>query len=407
MDTAQSVTCTSCNIAVHGAGNVRVHYRSDIHLVNVKRRVSGLSPLSAVEFSRRVQALQASKSEVEKGKRGVYCDVCQKRFASEKAFRNHQLSRRHRDKMLGAQLQDTDWMSSVNSADVGEQGEEAHGGDVVDVLYDDDDEKVERVLKQRLDGWHEHVGFGGVFDDEWFESAHEALLHMQRNGFFVPFRKRLCDVEGLVRYLSQKVCVGFACVLCERSFGRADAARKHMRDVGHGGMTDDEDEWMEEYGDFYDWSVDATDDAEGWQEVDAEEAEQLAKMQHVKVETEHDAGLALPVGRLADDEMDGTDQVALVVGDRVLGHRALRQFYKQRIRASDEREAVVAARGERQLLPKVPMARRDGRALPLHVSQAAERKMQRMQLSVGRRNYYTRKARFRQRMAVLNSGYRA
>ncbi|PXF49107.1 Cytoplasmic 60S subunit biogenesis factor [Gracilariopsis chorda] len=400
MDGSHSVRCTSCNVLVTGAEALRTHYRSDIHLVNVKRRVSGLAGLSVEEFTRRVQALQAAKSEQQKGKRGVSCDVCQKRFASEKALQNHEMSRRHREKVRSMNHDGSEWMSSIHSAS------EIADEEVVDVM-DGEDEQVEHTLQERMAEWGTHDGFGGVFDNVWFESAEEALEHLQGCGVFVAFHERLRDVEGLMRYLSQKVGVGFACIECDRVFRSSQAARKHMRDVGHCGMTDDDEAWMVEFGEFYDWSGGAKreeDEEEGWEEVENEE--ELGDMAGVVVVREQKASeSAMPILALEKGEEDGRDEVGLVVGDKVVGHRSLARYYRQRARGVEESAAVVAVRQERRMM-ELSRRAKDG-TLPLRVRRLAALRESRFALAVGRGNYYSRKARFKQRMVVLNSGYRA
>lgn len=400
MDGSHSVRCTCCNVLVTGAEALRAHYRSDIHLVNVKRRVSGLGGLSVEEFTRRVQALQAAKNEQQKGKRSVSCDVCQKRFASQKSLQNHEMSKRHRDKVRSLNYDGSDWMSSIHSAsEVAEEREHS---------LDDDmewsDEHVEQSLRERMTQWETHSGFGGVFDDMWFESADEALQHLQKGGMFVPFRDRLRDVHGLVRYLSQKVGVGYACIQCDRTFGSAQAARKHMRDVGHCGMTDEDEAWMMEYGEFYDWSGGAADDEDGWEEVDEWEG---VHGEHVVVDVGEgrDETGGRPMLALEKSEEDGREEVGLVVGDKVLGHRSLGRYYRQSGRVRADSAAVVAVRQERRIT-ELSRRAREGR-LPVRMRELAAAREKRFALAVGRRNYYTRKARIKQRMVVLNSGYRA
>jgi len=47
-------TCLACHVAFENAENQRIHYKSDWHRYNLKRKVADLEPLSAKEFHSRV-----------------------------------------------------------------------------------------------------------------------------------------------------------------------------------------------------------------------------------------------------------------------------------------------------------------------------------------------------------------
>lgn len=395
MQPVQTVTCTSCNVVVTGSESLRTHYRSEHHLVNVKRRVAGLPSISAADFSQRLSEMRAAEIEAEKGKRGANCDTCQKRFASQKSLQNHEASRRHRDKVRSLSMTDTEWMSTVNSSATDK--DEALVLDVLDNVNAD----VEIVLEDRLTSWRQNKGYGGVFDDEWFMDVEEALRHLKTMGLFIPFFERLRDMKGMVKYLSQKVGVGFACVRCDKVFGGAEACRKHMIDVGHAGMTDDEEGWMLEYGEFYDWSGEVEDE---WEEIDGEceDAMNVVATRSVGIVSTNIKG---PIGAIPSSEMGTEEEVGLIVGDKVLGHRSLRRYYRQHIGESDKRVAIVAAKKERRM--ELLSKRAAEGKLPLRMKWLASHRQSRFDLAVGQKNYYTRKATFKQKLVVLNSGYRA
>eukprot|EP00177_Eucheuma_denticulatum_P000429 GFKZ01000740.1.p2 GENE.GFKZ01000740.1~~GFKZ01000740.1.p2 ORF type:complete len:372 (-),score=76.55 GFKZ01000740.1:2918-4033(-) len=371
MGDASVVNCTACRVRIIGSEARHEHYRSDLHRVNLKRKVGGLGPLTAEEFELRVSALQQSTAGQNAGARGRrewVCSCCSKRFSSQKALENHNKSRRHLDRVRRFPADDISELSTAGTVDTEVEG-------VEDV---EDDEAVERELERRMREGKMFSSVECVFDGSVQGSVEENLEYMSKEfGFFLPYVEDVVDVEGLLRYLGQKVGIGFACVACDRGFGSVKAAQRHMVDKSHCRMTEGEG-WEEEYGEFYRFGDD------GWEEVEAGDAEGV------------DGGAA-EVG----------EEVEMVVAGKVLGHRSLKRYYKQAPGSSvDSRAAVVANRA----MKEYRLLGWEGRKVDDGVKRGqrrAARREQRFALSVGNKNYYTRKATFKQRMAVFNSGYRA
>lgn len=318
----------------------------------MKRKVGGLGPLSETEFRKRLESMRLEAEKGEKGGKGEFCETCSKKFGSTKALENHMRSRRHVDRVRGA------------------------GTEIVE----EEEMEVERELERRVG---EGAGTGlteCVFDGRECGSVEGCLRYMAEEfGFFVPFVERLVDVEGLLRYLGQKVGVGYACVECDRGFGEVGAVRRHMVDVGHCKMCGDEELWMEEFGEFYEFEEDEED---GWEEVDGEEEE---------METDV-----------------GEEVVGLAVSGKVLGHRSLGRYYGQATgQRVDCREAVVANRVLSEYRKLGWEGRKKDDVMKVKGERFRQKREKRFELLVGGRNYYTRKAQFKQSMAVFNSGYRA
>jgi len=143
------------------------------------------------------------------------------------------------------------------------------------------------------------------------------LDHMtQTHGFFIPDIEYLKDLEGLIKYLGEKIAVGNLCLQCNgrgKAFHSTDGVQAHMREKSHCRIDDSE----EEYDEFYDFSSD-------WQEIPAEEG--------------HDPNDATrtPAVRISDTGME------LVFKDgRSVGHRSLHQFYRQRYKPAESRDSVL------------------------------------------------------------------
>lgn len=395
------VTCTACRVRLMGSDERREHYRSDLHRVNLKRKVGGLGPLTSEELAIRVAALRTEADATQRRREPKFCSACSKKFSSEKALDNHVRSRRHLDRVraLAAEGLDVE-ISTVGGTDSEDMAiedgrvEDAVLGGSVDAV--DDDEAVEKELARRLAESREMDSTECVFDGSCHESLEENLAYMARNfGFFVPYVEHLKDAEGLLKYLGQKVGIGYACVQCDRGFGDVKAAQTHMKDKSHCKMTGEEEDWMEEYGEFYDFGEDEEEGEEdGWEEVDGEEAALVDMSGEVEAE------------RGVEEDSLG-EEVGLAVNGKVLGHRSLRRYYNQSVGSGvDSRAAVVANR----VMKEYRLLGWEGKkkdVMTVRTQRRVQRRDQRFQLVVGGQNYYTRKARFKQSMAVFNSGYRA
>lgn len=384
----EAITCTACRLSIRGGDERRTHYRSDLHRVNLKRKVTGLGPLSESELLGRINALQEQRKPT--GREKQACELCRKKFSSRKALENHINSRRHRDALMKMD------MSFADSDSVAESEGGVHGM-VEEVDEDDMDEELDRRMKD----WRGEEGvFSGVFDETWHENGVGAWQHCKsQHEFFVPYEEFVKDWDALMGYIGQKVGIGYACISCDRGFGSSDAARRHMKDVGHCRMGDD---WVEEFGEFYRWNEE--DDKDGWVEVDEKEVDEAAEeVAEGETEDDNSTGGADVVGRIDGGE---EDEVGLVLGGKVVGHRSLTRYYRQGAgRSEDLRVGVLANRGAMQGLRAIGWKKLDRQSV--ESSRMAVRQRAKFELVVGGQNYYTRKARFKQKMAVFNSGYRA
>ncbi|KAJ2857590.1 pre-60S factor rei1 [Coemansia erecta] len=91
-------TCMACQVAFYSADQQRTHYRTDWHRYNLKRKVAELPPVTAESFAQRVLAQQAKTAEAaKKAQFSADCTVCRKTYGSENAFKNHLVSKKHKE----------------------------------------------------------------------------------------------------------------------------------------------------------------------------------------------------------------------------------------------------------------------------------------------------------------------
>jgi len=148
-----------------------------------------------------------------------------------------------------------------------------------------------------------------------FESNLQYMTH--EFGFFIPELEYLKDLPGLITYLGQKISVGNSCIYCEKSFYSLEATRDHMRSLSHCKILWDDNE--NEYSDYYD--LDAADKR-------------------------------FP----ASPDRDGVVYISknneLVLSDKnkILGHRTLQVYYKQRSHSEGHQQLITSLMQEHKRL---------------------------------------------------------
>lgn len=139
----------------------------------------------------------------------------------------------------------------------------------------------------------------------------ENVAHMEKtHGFFIPNREYLTDLEGLIRYLGDKISVGNVCLFCNtksRYYDSMIAVRDHMNAVGHCKLAYEQED-LDEYADFYDFG--------------GEEPYTPAQ--------------------LRGTVLDVSDFSLTFINGKTIGHRSLAQYYKQKFRPAESREMVLA-----------------------------------------------------------------
>jgi len=111
-------------------------------------------------------------------------------------------------------------------------------------------------------------------------------------GFLIPEPDYIKDLPGLINYLGEKISIGNVCIFCEKAFGTLEATRDHMRKLCHYQMRWEDNE--DEYNDFYN-------------------VEEVNK----RIEA-------------MEDRVHVSNFNELVIANKIVGHRALKKYYKQK-----------------------------------------------------------------------------
>jgi len=138
---------------------------------------------------------------------------------------------------------------------------------------------------------------------------HMAKIH----GFFIPDIEYLQNLEGLIAYLGEKISIGNVCLYCNdkgRTFHTMESVQAHMRDQSHCKLRYEEE--IEEYEEFYDFSINPDEDPNNPQK--GKELELAEKFTKIPAHLDHTGyELVLPTGKQ-------------------IGHRSLVTYYRQRYR---------------------------------------------------------------------------
>jgi pre-60S factor REI1 len=198
----------------------------------------------------------------------------------------------------------------------------------------------------------------------------------RKYGFFVPDREHVQDLTGLVGYCHEKVLLGHMCLYCHRVFTTSSGCQKHMISSNHTKLRYEAGWDLEDLAVFYDFEETNADfmqrlhrkdevgsdmtveeaepnDEDGWEDISDDEAEMEEEDPDEDDESLYE-GYEDEVARMG---FDVTPLGELVFPDgRIVGHRSLMRYYRQRPRPQRDSTAVVAARsaaGERLYRGKV------------------------------------------------------
>lgn len=352
-------TCTGCGLTFSSLADQKSHFQTEWHRHNLKRKVAGLPPISQDDFDARVLAL-TQQSTAHRGI-SLSCDSCKKTFHSDKAYDQHLISSKHKEREAAIAAA----MSSRQPPKADQpQPDLVVGPGMTEPMTEAD---MEAQMQEKLRVCKERSDKLCVFCNFKSSSIKSNLKHMATvHSFFIPDIEYLKDVEGFFHYIKEKICVGHVCLWCNgkgRTFQSTEAVQGHMVDKAHCRIAyEEEDEW-DEFADYYDYAghelveEDESELSEGWETDSGGEDEADGDKKLVLV----------PKPKIELEDSDNNFELCLPDG-RKLGHRALRAAYKQKLRPRDQRRAVVSAILESY--SRIPV---DGNTMALSMSQMTRR----------------------------------
>ncbi|XP_030475483.1 cytoplasmic 60S subunit biogenesis factor REI1 homolog 1 isoform X1 [Syzygium oleosum] len=353
------LTCNSCNKEFQDDADQKLHYKSEWHRYNLKRKVAGVPGVTEALFLARQAALAQEKNKSSHTPMLYSCGICGKGYRSDKAHAQHLQSRSHILRASqGLNLEDgentvirplpprvqkrpTPQKESgiAESEDSEDEWEEV---DSEDDLVGEAANSLHELNVNELST--DHIMEDGDDGDDFCEvdpsccfmcdlehnGIELCMVHMHKqHGFFIPDVEYLNDPEGLLTYLGLKVKRDLMCLYCDERrhpFSSLEAVRKHMTAKSHckvhyGDGGDDEEAELEE---FYDYSSSYVD----------EDGKQLVASGDVGNSVElGSGGSELVITRRSDGG----------VATKTLGSRDYLRYYRQKPRPSTGNDAAITA----------------------------------------------------------------
>lgn len=337
------LTCNACNMEFENEAERKLHYSSDWHRYNLKRKVAGVPGVTEELFEARQSALALEKKGKSDEAPMLYtCGACGKGYRSSKAHEQHLKSRSHvlRVSQGGTSNGDED-VAIVTPLPRRFRNRDNEESDDEWVEAGSDEELAD--AEEALDSLSKlNVNESGADEDKYeldptsclmCEKKHKSLescmVHMHKHhGFFVPDVEYLKDPEGLLTYLGLKVKRDFMCLYCSElchAFSSLEAVRKHMEAKSHcklhyGDGDDEEDAELEEFYDYSSSYVDETGD-------------------QIVVAGETDNAVELVGG----SELVITERSENTTTSRTLGSREFMRYYRQKPRPSSQNSNQIVA----------------------------------------------------------------
>ncbi|KAK4760060.1 hypothetical protein SAY87_023191 [Trapa incisa] len=347
------LTCNACNKKFADDSDQKLHYKSEWHRYNLKRKVAGVPGVTEALFIAR-QATLAQENSKSSGTPMLYsCAVCNKGYRSNKALDQHLNSRSHVARVVqrtGDQVEEQTTVRPLpprvlNKPTLSKQLDDVESEDEWDEVGSDEEligETTKSLNGLNVDEDHDMEEDDSQEDDDMFEldpsccfmcdleldSIERCMIHMHKqHGFFIPDVEYLKDAKGLLTYLGLKVKRDYVCLYCNERchpFSSLEAVRKHMDAKSHckvhyGDGGEDEEGELEE---FYDYSNSFMD----------ENGKQLVAVDDL------DSNIELGT---AGSELIITRRTDAGVSTRALGSREYMRYYRQKPRPSSANDAAL------------------------------------------------------------------
>ena len=308
-------TCITCQVVFENPEYQRVHYKTDWHRYNLKRKVAELPPVSAENFQERVLMQRAVDALEQEGKQSCHCDICHKIFTNQKSLDSHLRSRKHKDILEkgNRKVKQSVKEDRNESSDCSDTLPTSHDKSHDDSIENDEAEDIEE--NEPLDS-NECLFCPHFEDDLETNLAHMSKVH----GFFIPDLEYLVSIKDLMQYLGEKVGVYNVCLYCNdkgKAFYSVEAVQHHMLDKAHCKMFFEGDAALE-YAEFYDYT-------KSYPDKDDHSPDEEVSTSEITLKIKDDLELVLPSGV-------------------TVGHRLLKNYYKQRVPTNERRKATLLSR---------------------------------------------------------------
>ncbi|CAI9275064.1 unnamed protein product [Lactuca saligna] len=347
------LTCNACNKQLIDENDQKIHYKSEWHRYNLKRKLAGVPGVTEALFLARQSTLAEEKSKMSEPPMLYACGLCGKGYRSSMAHAQHLKSRVHTTK--ASQDENTAMIiikplppRIVNDLpQIDEESDEweevDQNGNLIGEMTSTSDEDMDDEDEEELDPTC------CFMCDQKHKTIESCMIHMHKHhGLIIPDVEYLKDPTGLLTYLGLKVKRDYVCLYCDinsHPFNSLEAVRKHMVAKNHCrvhyGDGDDEEEEAE-LEEFYDYSTSYVDEN--------------GKLQLVTVD--EGTGDSIELGSSGSELIiTRTNDVDDKISTIAIGSREYLRYYRQKPRPIGNVTAELAARYKSMGLSKEKMMR--------------------------------------------------
>eukprot|EP01115_Flamella_aegyptia_P004226 TRINITY_DN1849_c0_g1_i1.p1 TRINITY_DN1849_c0_g1~~TRINITY_DN1849_c0_g1_i1.p1 ORF type:complete len:378 (-),score=99.43 TRINITY_DN1849_c0_g1_i1:263-1396(-) len=305
-----NLTCITCRLLFPTPKEQKAHFKDELHRFNLKRKVANLPPVTQQIYDLKVKGAVKSPETLETETKDFKCETCNKHFASNNTYSQHMKSKKHLDlEKLGPQKKsEPKKASKVETENTTTPAPAPTLSSLVQDTSSFTQEELE-FIESKLKTTKPLTIEDCLFCPLKSESFEANMDHMTKeHSLFIPDIEYVKDLQGLIKYLGDKVAIGNICLYCNgkgRSFNSLEAVQSHMRALSHCKLLYENNE--DEYEDYYDFSTDYSDQADVKSSIQVSE--------------------------------DGN---SLIFGNgKVIGHRTLSLYYRQHFKLPESRESVL------------------------------------------------------------------
>jgi pre-60S factor REI1 len=305
-------TCVNCRVAFHTFEQQKLHFHSEWHRYNLKRKVADLPPLSNEDYQKRINKEESEKNNPSAE---LNCLICKKSYSSANALKSHLESKKH-IKMAALPREETPTIKEEKKNKIYEEK-----SIIKNLKEAKTEEKIMKLLEEKVRNAPKlDINFDCIFCPNSSLNFEENLNHMKfSHSFFIPDIEYLIDIFGLLQYLADKVSKSNLCLFCNgkgKAFLSVDSVWKHMQDKGHSKIAY-ENGADGEYSKFYDFSS-------SWEDI---------------MEEDDDGGRGRSKATLS------SGQLVLNNGrKKALGHRSMARYFKQKYKPDESGVDVLINR---------------------------------------------------------------
>lgn len=326
-------TCVTCGLQFEDSNAQKSHMKSDWHRYNLKRRVAQLPPIDEQTFDLKIAAVTNNDNPIDENNQKISKrDLRRQKKAGLEARKQELLAARDalQSKMSSSGTTETTEMQPLTNNDV----EIETKGAVDEFEPNSENWSEDSVIAQKLSNKTDIPAttclFCPVKSHRTFDTIDENVEHMfKAHGLYIPERKYLNDLAGLLIYLGEKIGLGNCCLSCSYQGKNTEAVREHMLRKRHMRIPYEDETEKLELSDFYDFTSSYNDTTavsqndDDWEDLSGEE---VSDDEDNSDEEDTDAQYQ------NDSHYLESDTSLHLASGAVIGHRLLARYYRQNLK---------------------------------------------------------------------------